>query len=123
MSREMMRDEHHDPDALAGWVHWSLMIGLVMSGAMLMVGLIAVLARHEPRPNDRPPALPAIIQRATAGQGVALLNMGVLLLMATPVARVIVLAVGWTVRRDYRMAAVALCVLALLAISLFIGAG
>lgn len=44
----------------------------------------------------------------------ALLNAGLLLLMATPVARVVVTAVGYLLNRDWLFAALALTVLGVL---------
>jgi hypothetical protein len=43
--------------------------------------------------------------------------------MATPIVRVGVLAVGWTIEGDWRFAAVAATVLALLGLSLYLGMG
>jgi len=57
------------------------------------------------------------------GNGVAWMELGVLMLLATPVLRVIVLAIGWSLQRDGRMALVALVVLLLLAVSVVLSVG
>jgi uncharacterized membrane protein len=44
-------------------------------------------------------------------------------LIATPILRVAVLALGWRITGNYRFMAVSLVVLALLAVSFFLGVG
>jgi uncharacterized membrane protein len=67
--------------------------------------------------------LPELVDMARHASGVALMELGVLLLLLTPVLRVLVLALGWTARREARMAFISLIVLALLAISVLFGMG
>jgi hypothetical protein len=110
-------------DALARAVHWSLLTGMVLSSLLMCAGLVLALAHHEIADQLAPPALPDLLHLAATGSGVALLEVGILLLLFTPVVRVIVLAIGWTLRRETRMAPVALVVLALLALSLVLGFG
>jgi hypothetical protein len=43
--------------------------------------------------------------------------------MLTPFSRVIVLAIGWLLARQWRFGIVALCVLCLLALSVILGTG
>jgi uncharacterized membrane protein len=43
--------------------------------------------------------------------------------MLTPILRVLVLAIGWLLEKEWRFAAIALCVLALLATSVVLGTG
>jgi uncharacterized membrane protein len=54
---------------------------------------------------------------------VPLLDLGLLALMLTPLVRIIILAGGWALRRDFRFALVALVVLLLLIASLLKGVG
>ena len=63
------------------------------------------------------------MSKAAKGDGTAILQLGLLVLMLTPVARVVVLAVGWLVDREWRFALVALFVFALLMTSLILGTG
>jgi uncharacterized membrane protein len=65
----------------------------------------------------------SLIQRAGNGDGVALLDLGFLALMLTPLARVFILGAGWGAQRNWRFMAVAFTVLGLLLISLWIGVG
>lgn len=64
-----------------------------------------------------------LLQQAMHGNWPDVLNIAIVLSLFTPVARVLVLAVGWGLRREGRMALVALTVLVLLTVSLFLSAG
>ncbi len=108
-----------------GWaVHVSLLTGLVISGALLILGATLRLASHEVGPEQqRPPGVRTIVLQAMHGDGSAILNLGILILMLTPILRVLVLAIGWLLEKEWRFAAIALCVLALLATSAILGTG
>lgn len=108
---------------LRHWVHYSLLSGLVASSLLLVAGLALVLMRDEPRPAGPPAALLDTVRGVLAGQGIAMLDLGLLALMITPVLRVAVLAVGWSLAGWRRFAAIALTVLALLGASIFLGVG
>ncbi len=118
----MARIEAQDQD-MGHWVHWSLLAGLVVSGCLLTVGLGLRLASG-PRPQEGPPSpVPSLVREALQGDGVALINLGLLTLIGTPMLRVVVLGIGWAREGDYRFAAVALIVLALLGLGLVLGLG
>src|SRR5271156_6663805 len=104
-------DENH---RLEHWVHWSLLIGLSISGALLLTGLILVLKRHERPPEAAPARLAALTRMVASGSGVPLLDLGLLALIGTPTLRVAVLVVGWTAAGERRFAAIAVGVLTLL---------
>ena len=118
-----MADVEHDESRLARAVHQTLFFGVAFSGVLLFAGLVIVLVRGQPRPEGPPLSLGQLLRTALAGSGVSLLDLGVLLLMCTPLARVAVLAVGWMMTGRRRFAAVAIAVLALLGLSLFLGIG
>jgi Protein of unknown function (DUF1634) len=105
------------------WVHLSLLVGLVLSGLLMAGGLVLALVFDQPRPVGAPPATGTLLRRAIGGDGLALMDLGMLALMATPVLRVAVLTVGWCLERDWRFAAVAAVVLGLLGLSLALGVG
>ncbi len=113
------------PHHLEHWVHLCLLAGLLFSGALLIVGLGVTLFSDQPRPlpGEPPPPLHLLIRAALAGNGVALADLGMLVLIATPILRVAVLAVGWGMTGNRRFMAVSLVVLALLAVSFFLGVG
>ncbi|SIN68314.1 Protein of unknown function [Singulisphaera sp. GP187] len=117
----MARDE--GTGRLEHWVHRSLLAGLALSGLLLVAGLVLVLMRGQARPEGRPPALAVMLQRGSTGEGTALLELGLLILMLTPGLRVAVLALGWGLAGEKRFSTVALIVLGLLGLSLFLGVG
>ena len=113
---------NHDRHQLEHWVHWTLLSGLAASAVLLVAGLIAMLVQgHESAAPHAP--LDTLIRDAVQFRGPALSTLGLLVLMITPILRVVVLLAGWTMRRDWRFAAVALVVLALLILSLSVGVG
>jgi hypothetical protein len=105
------------------WVHWSLLGGLLVGGVLMGVGLAVTLAEGSQRPEGSPPGVGRLIGEALRGEGVAFLDLGLLALMATPVVRVGVLALGWGIERSWPMLAVALTVLALLGVRVALGVG
>ena len=110
-------------DALARAVHWTLLVGLVCSALMMIAGIVVAFWKNQPRPESLITNLRELLRMAVDGNGVAWIELGVLMLLATPVLRVMVLAIGWGARRDGRMALVALVVLVLLAVSILLSAG
>ncbi len=118
-----MKPEDSETHRLQRWVHRSLLAGLVLSGLLLALGLAA--ATRVPRPEDgqMPQPMGALVEHAARGDGEALMTLGLLALMATPVIRVGVLAAGWSVEGELRFAAVAAAVLVLLGASLYLGMG
>jgi hypothetical protein len=111
------------PTPLERSVHWTLLGGLVAGGLLMAAGLASTLATDAPRPEGPPPPVGRLIASSARGDRVALLDLGLLVLMATPILRVAVLAIGWGAARDGRMLAVALTVLVLLGVSLWMGVG
>ena len=119
----MSENQKHHVDRLARAVHRTLLTGLITSAVLLIAGLLVVFIKHQPRPVGPPIETSALFHRALNGDGVALLDLGLLALMLTPLARVFILGLGWSRERNWRFAAVAFTVLGLLAISLIIGVG
>src|SRR5689334_3493701 len=103
----MESNSNRDADPLARAVQLALLSGLIPSGILLALGLIVALSSGQPRPDTPPAGFGALIRSALHGESVSLLDLGVLLLMLTPLLRVIVLAVGWTSGRNWRFALVA----------------
>jgi uncharacterized membrane protein len=108
---------------LRHWVHWALMAGVAASGALLVIGLILVFTFRQSRAEGSPPGLGELLAAALGGNGPAIIDLGLLLLICTPLFRVAVLAVGWLATGDFRFAAVALAVFGLLILSLVLGVG
>ena len=106
---------------LAHAVHLALLAGVAVSGVLLLLGLILVFARHQPRPEGLPPRFGALVAMSLDGDGLSILHLALLLLMATPILRVAVLALGWMLDGDRRFALVAALVLGLLFSSIWLG--
>jgi uncharacterized membrane protein len=104
-----------------------LRAGVLVSAAVVLVGGCIYLARHGDEPPDRrtfhgEPAEfthPAgILRAASAGGGRGVIALGLLLLIATPVARVALAGYGFLREGDWLYTAVAIFVLIVLLVSL-----
>jgi len=104
-----------------------LRAGVLLAAAVVLIGGVLYLAGHN---GDRigyrqfSPGGPAIqsvagiLQSASHLDSEGLIQLGLLLLIATPVARVALAVVGFTLERDRLYAVVSLIVLAILTFSL-----
>ena len=107
-----------------------LRTGVLLSAAIVLLGGLLFVTRH-PVANYRvfrgePPefrTLRGILGEARAWHGRGLIQLGLLLLIATPVARVVFSVGAFLYERDWKYVAVSLLVLALLFYSLFGGHG
>jgi uncharacterized membrane protein len=131
--------EERTASDLQGAVSIVLRVGVVVSSALMAVGTVLTLVLSGSRsraarsvPSLRRGALHptdaavyrsiAAVWRALAHQpGPALVMVGVLLLIATPVLRVAVSVVGYALERDRRFVVVTAVVLAVLLASFAIG--
>jgi len=100
-----------------------LRAGVLVSGAVVLVGGVLYILRHgsavphyrvfSGEPSDLR-HVRGIVSDALALQGRGLIQFGLLLLVATPVARVLFSLVGFAIQRDRTYVAVTLIVLAVL---------
>jgi uncharacterized membrane protein len=104
-----------------------LRIGVWTAALVVAVGALVYLAQHgDEAPRYRvfrgePETLrevTRIVPDAFAWQGEGIIQLGLLLLIATPVLRVIFAAIFFCLQRDYLYVAVSVMVLALLALGL-----
>ncbi len=104
-----------------------LQMGVMLASAVILVGAVIYLdLHHDGVPNYRvfvsePEALrePAKLgAEILHGDSAALIQLGVLLLIATPVARVIFAVVAFLMERDWLYVAISLIVLGVLVFSL-----
>jgi uncharacterized membrane protein len=105
-----------------------LRAGVILSAAVVLFGGIVYLTRHgreipnyttfhgEPETLKRPTE---IFHDTLQMNARAIIQLGLLLLIATPVARVIFSAVAFAIERDYLYVVITLIVLAVLVYSLF----
>jgi uncharacterized membrane protein len=103
-------------------VHRTLLGGLVASAVLLVAGTIAMLVQGNATADPLQP-LGDLLRRAMHLNGPALTTLGLLVLMITPILRVVVLLAGWAMQRDWVFASVAVTVLILLIVSLSLGVG
>ena len=108
---------------VAGWVRAVLLTGVLVGGAVLAIGLALVFAQRVERPDTDAVSIAAVIKGALHGEPVAMLYTGLAILILTPVARVAILALGWSLAGERRFAATALLVLSLLCLSMWLSTG
>jgi uncharacterized membrane protein len=103
-------------------IHWTLLSGTALSAVLLVAGLALGLTGHG-EPETGPTLRPWRVLEGTqhANPSTILLELGLLTLAATPVLRVIALAIGWTMMGRLRFAFVAVIVLCLFAVSITLG--
>jgi uncharacterized membrane protein len=102
--------------------------GVILASAVVLVGGVLYLIQeggqapetrvfHGEPPQLRSPS--GIVQDALRGDGPCVIQLGLLLLIATPVARVVFSVVVFALQRDITYVVVTLVVLAVLLFSLF----
>ena len=104
-----------------------LQIGVMLAAAVVLAGGVMYLRQETgPRPDYshfrgvperfRSPA--QIVTNAFDGRARSIIQLGLLILIATPIARVVFAAAGFLLERDYLYVCVSLTVLAVLLYSL-----
>ncbi len=89
-------------DRIAGMV---LLLGAAASLAIMLAGF--ALQGSAPLPGSFPAQPPAVVLAGVRQlQPLAVVNLGILVLMATPVARVIIAFVGFALQRRWRFVGV-----------------
>ncbi len=108
-----------------------LRAGVLLAAVVVLIGAAIYLQRHgSERPpywafHEVPPALchvPGVLRAALALQGRGMIQLGLLLLIATPIARVALSLLAFAIQRDRAYVIMTLIVLAILIYSL-IGGG
>lgn len=104
-----------------------LRVGVLLAGAVVLLGGVIYLAHHGAEQAERrvfegePVSLRhpvGIVHEALAGSGPGVIQFGLLLLIATPVLRVLLSALAFVRQRDWLYVALTLVVLAVLSYSL-----
>ncbi len=107
-----------------------LRAGVLTAAAFVLAGGVVFLARHggeapayhvfRGEPSDLR-SVAGILRDSAAASGRGLIQLGLLLLIATPVARVVFSVGAFALERDGRYVAITLLVLAVLVYSLAVG--
>lgn len=100
-----------------------LRIGIVLAGLVIVIGLVLFLVTGESGyPGDTfPTSLPDIFQGLIQLKSVAIIEVGLILLILTPVFRVFVSMFAFIHEKDYRFVFISIFVLIILAISFALG--
>ena len=105
-----------------------LRVGVILAGSVVLAGGIVFLLRHGNGSADYhvfrgEPAeltgLSQIVKFAFGGHGRGIIQLGLLLLIATPVARVAFAVAGFAMERDWMYVSFTLIVFSVLCYSLF----
>lgn len=105
---------------LNAMVHRMLLIGLGFSTAVLLAGMALSVAAHRHMPS-KVAELGELYGGLKAGEPSSVLSLGILLLIATPVLRVLGSLVEFVLKKDWRFALITAAVLLILGISLIFG--
>lgn len=104
-----------------------LRLGVLLSAVIVLGGGILYLMQHGAQPEDyrhfsgepaRFTYIPDIFHTALAGQGRSIIQLGLLVLMATPILRIVVSIAGYVVERDWRYVLITLLALSIILFSL-----
>jgi uncharacterized membrane protein len=120
--------ERWSDERLEGLLGTVLRWGVSAAAAVVAVGAVVFLVRHgsehpqyqvfRGEPSDLK-TVPGIVGDAFAGRGRGLIQFGLLLLVATPVTRVVLSVAVFALQRDRRYVLITLVVLVVLLYSLF----
>ncbi len=111
--------ERRDIDAV---VHHVPIIGLALSTALMLAGVGLALARGTALPATVA-GLGEVLPRALALRPSGVLTLGLLVLIATPILRVVGSVVAFIAERDWRFAGVTALVLLVMVLSILLGRG
>lgn len=104
-------------------ISWLLRIGVGISAALAIIGMIVIIAHHPEHVTGQPMHSPhEILESIEHGHGQGIAMLGLLLLIATPVARVAVSIALFLRERDYTFVLITTTVLFLLIASFVLGA-
>ena len=101
-------------------VHKMLLAGLFASTAALLAGLTISAITHQPVPSSVS-GFAGMVEGLRQGSPAGFLSLGILLLIATPVLRILGSLAEFIANRDWRYACITLLVLAVLGASLLAG--
>ena len=124
-------------------ISYGLRAGVFVSAAIILVGILTLALSHSTGysrilphhltdiltfhatagPGFFPTSLPAVWEGAVEGKPYAVIGVGMMLLIATPIVRVALSVVFFLVQRDWLYTGITLFVLAVLLLSLIAGVG
>lgn len=122
----------HQPEKRAGTEEYTTIIisnilrwGVIISTLIMLIGLLLIPTRPGGLSVQRIQHFPSTLNDVWTGLWLlrpqAIIALGLLLLIATPIVRVATSIVAFWIERDYRYVIITFIVLLILCISLFIG--
>ena len=123
----MSRFKDTDMQAVIGWI---LRLGVLLSMSVIFIGGIIYLNRHGHIPADYHTfkgvpdfvhSTHGIINGIITIRGRAIIQAGIILLIATPIIRVIFSAIGFILEKDYLYTGITLLVLLIITASMLSG--
>ena len=117
-----------DDRSLDRYIGTILRTGMLLSAAVILAGGLLFLMQHGKEPvsfhafHGEPAEITSvrlIVQGALRGAALQIIQLGLLLLIATPIARVIFAVVAFAWERDYLYVSISFVVLVVLLYSLF----
>jgi uncharacterized membrane protein len=110
-----------DRSRLNMYVRFILVAGMALSVSVMAIGLVwyAISPGNYPDVILSPAEIPEEISR---GNPIAMLDLGILFLIATPLARVIAGLAFYLMDKEMRMAGVSVIILAVIGIAVVLGA-
>lgn len=117
----MTMSSNRHSDFLTEAVPRVLIWGVTSSFVILVIGLILAAVLHGP--TDYAVPLPGLWAGLRAWQPAAFLSLGLIVLMLTPLLRVVTAVIGFALEEDKIFTAVSLGVLLILLFSFYLGIG
>ncbi len=119
------RQNKRKPPTITDFIGWILQGGVLLSTAVIVLGLLLAVLRPGGYSLQRALVFPVTLSQIAAGllvwQPQAVIMLGLLLLIATPIIRVVASMVAFSFERDRKYVIITLLVLAILMLSLLLG--
>ncbi|HLO04486.1 MAG TPA: DUF1634 domain-containing protein [Symbiobacteriaceae bacterium] len=116
---QLTKSRDHHVARLNRLIQVALLSGLVLSMALMLIGSLLYFLGNQGAPAI---AFGTLFADLAAGNPLAFMVSGIVVLMITPALRVLVAALGYLLEGDWRYALVSLGVVVVLAVSVLIGA-
>lgn len=112
--------DQHQHTRIDRWVRVVLVWGMVLSISVMLVGLL--MYAFSPNGHEEVAlSLEGIVQGIVSGNPIAVIDLGIVLLIATPLSRVLTALAVFLVDREVRFVLVSLLVLAVIAFAILVG--
>ena len=127
IEHNILQQDKHEPPTITDFIGWILQGGVLLSMAVIVFGLLLMVLGPGGFSLQRAFLFPQSLSQVGAGllawQPQAVITLGLLLLIATPILRVATSMVVFTFERDRKYMIITLIVLAILLLSLLFSQG